>query len=107
MSPYLKSILEFFSSFHRPHPARDWLIVVFFAIVALLFGVGLAAYLFLEVQTGSLVSASAEVPRAPIPVTKDAIKTVVETYQVRATNFVNKSFPGVNLSDPRRPGSKK
>lgn len=85
----------------RPYPARDWVIVLGVSFVVLVAGLTLATRLFLGVQTGSLIGAPVETPRAPLPVSRDAIKTVLEAYQVRAANFAKKSFVPVDLSDPR------
>ena len=91
----------------RPYPARDWLIVLSISGMLCALGFMLAAYLFFGVQTGTLIDSSSEVPRAPIPVTKEAITSVLDSYQVRAANFANKTFPAVDLLDPRARAVKK
>jgi len=103
----LNTLTDFLKNLSRPYPTRDWIIVGGIGLVLFLGGAGVAAQLFWGTQTGSIVSASADVPRAPIPVSRDAIKYVIETYQVRATNYQNKIFPAVTLSDPRPKSSTK
>jgi hypothetical protein len=97
----LAVLTDFFTDLARPYPTRDWIIVAVCGLILFVSGAGVAAQLFWGTQTGSIVSASADVPRAPIPVSRDAIQFVIETYQVRATNYQNKAFPAVTLSDPR------
>lgn len=88
-------------TFARPYPARDWLFISCVACVVGVAGMLLAGYLFIAVQTGSIVSSGTEVPRAPIPVSRDAIQNVLTIYQTKASNYASKTFPAVDLSDPR------
>lgn len=97
----LATVVKFFQSFSRPFPARDWFVVSLVGLLVFVGGAAIAAQLFWGAQTGSIIAASADVPRAPIPVSRDAIVKVVEIYQSRATNYQNKTFPSVTLSDPR------
>jgi hypothetical protein len=85
----------------QPYPGRDWTIVLVLGALLCSGGIIFAGYIFLGVQTGSIVSGTTNTPRAPIPVSRDAIKTVLDTYQARANNFASKTFPAVDLSDPR------
>lgn len=97
----LSLLTEFFKNLRRPHPARDWFLVCAVACVVGCVGLVIAVRLFLGVQTGTLFGAPVDVPRAPLPVSREAMKAVLESYQVRAANFANKSFVPVDLSDPR------
>lgn len=92
---------KFLQEFARPFPTRDWLGIAIIGLLVFAGGAAIAAQLFWGAQTGSIIAASADVPRAPIPVSRDAIAKVVEIYQSRATNYQNKAFPSVTLSDPR------
>lgn len=97
----LATITQLLAGLRRPYPARDWLVTLAVGGGLSVIGFALAAYIFLGVQTGSIVSGTTNTPRAPIPVSRDAIKTVLDTYQARANNFASKTFPPVDLSDPR------
>lgn len=97
----LAVLTKFFQGMTRPYPGRDWAIVLCVAGGLSVSGIVFAGYVFLGVQTGSIVSGTTNTPRAPIPVSRDAIKTVLDTYQIRANNFATKTFPAVDLSDPR------
>ena len=101
MDVSLAPLLTFFKNLQRPHPARDWLIVSTVSGIIGILGIALAAYLFFAVQTGSIISGATEVPRAPVPVSAEAVKNVLDTYQTRANNYASKTFPAVDLSDPR------
>jgi hypothetical protein len=103
----LTLLTKLFGTLTKPYPARDWLFIVLASGLLAALGFIVAAYLFLGVQTGSIVDASVAPPRAPIPVTKEAIQKVLETYQARAAGFANKSFPAVELSDPRSRAARK
>lgn len=91
----------FLKNLARPYPARDWLIIASVSGLLTLGGMALAAYLFVAVQTGSIAGGAVEAPRAPIPVSRDAISAVLATYQAKANNFANKTFPAVTLTDPK------
>lgn len=97
----LSIVVKWLQGFNRPYPARDWALVAALTLIVALSGVGFAGYLFWGVQTGTIIAAAQEVPRAPIPVSRAAIVEVLETYQARATNYAAKNFVGVNLIDPR------
>lgn len=97
----LEIILKWITSLGRPYPARDWAAVALFGAILALIGVGLAGYLFWGTQTGTIVAASQDVPRAPIPVSRDAIKKVLEIYEARATNYAGRNFIVVDVTDPR------
>lgn len=101
MTTDVSTVLQWLAGFRKPYPGRDWAIVAGIALVLLFSGLAFAGYLFWSVQTGAIISASQEVPRAPIPVSRDAIKKVLETYGARATNYAAQNFVGVNLADPR------
>lgn len=97
----LQTILNFLADFNKPYPAREWAIIGLLALTLFIGGTVVAAQLFWNIQTGGIIAASANVPRAPLPVSADTIKKVIELYQTRAQNYQNKSFPGVTLADPR------
>jgi hypothetical protein len=101
MNLNLVALTKFFQGMTRPYPGRDWVIILGVVGGLSVSGIAFAAYIFLGVQTGSIVSGTTNTPRAPIPVSRDAIKTVLDTYQIRANNFASKTFPAVDLSDPR------
>ena len=103
----LHSIADFFKNLTRPYPTRDWALIAGLSFILFIGGAVIAGQLFWGTQTGSIVTASADVPRAPIPVSRDAIKKVIEIYQTRATQYQNKVFPAVTLSDPRSKTQKK
>ena len=107
MGDITQILQRFTKDLGRPYPARDWLIICAIAGTVGVLGCALAIYMFLGVQTGSIVSGGTEVPRAPIPVSRDAIKTVLETYQARASNYASKTFAPVDLVDPRPRSTKK
>lgn len=100
-------ITKLFADLGRPFPARDWLAILLLTVVLGGAGVLFAGYVFLGVQTGTLIPSGAAVPRAPIPVTKEAIQSVLTTYQARAGNYASKVFPPVDLSDPRARNTKR
>ncbi len=97
----VSTVLQWLAGFRKPYPGRDWAIVAGVSLVLMLCGLAFAGYLFWGVQTGAIISAAQQVPRAPIPVSRDAIKKVLETYSARATNYAAQNFVGVNLTDPR------
>ncbi len=97
----ISALSTFFKNLARPYPARDWFIICACAALVCAAGLVLTARLFLGVQTGSIIGAPVEVPRAPLPVSRDAMKIVLESYQTRAANFAKKSFAPVDLADPR------
>lgn len=103
MNIELTSLTAWFTAFKRPAPARDWALIAGVAALVALSGVGFAGYLFWSTQTGSIVAASQEVLRAPIPVSRDAIKKVLENYEARATNYVGQNFIVVDVIDPHPP----
>ncbi len=97
----LSTLLNILADFKKPYPAREWAMIMLISLVLFVGGAVVAAQLFWSIQTGGIVAASADVPRAPIPVSKDAMKKVIELYQTRAQNYQNKAFPPVTLVDPR------
>lgn len=97
----LQTILNVLADFNKPYPAREWAIIAALSLVLFAGGAVVAGQLFWSIQTGGIVAASTDVPRAPIPVSQDSIKKVIELYQTRAQNYQNKVFPGVTLADPR------
>jgi hypothetical protein len=103
----LTSVLEWFQSLRIPDSTRDWAIIVSLSSVVALGGIVLGGYLFWGTQTGSIVAASQDVPRAPIPVSREGIKRVLEAYQTRAINYTGRNFVAVDLFDPRPPTPKK
>jgi hypothetical protein len=98
----IASLTKALSHMTRPHPARDWMIIAVMSCIVCVIGVGVSAQLFLSIQTGSLVSGGTNAPKPTIPVTQEAIRGVLETYQTRAAAYVSKSFVVYDLSDPRK-----
>jgi hypothetical protein len=97
----LKTIGHWIAGLTTPYPARDWALIAACGFLVGCAGIVLAGYMFFATQTGSIVAASADVPRPPIPVSPDALKVVLETYTARAADFASRNFVSVNLSDPR------
>lgn len=96
----LKTLFAQIADLAWPHPARDWAIVLLTAVIVAAGATGMAGYRFWTIQVGSIVSASADVPRAPMPVSRDLIKKVIETYQQRAVNYTARNFLVFTLNDP-------
>ena len=97
----LDFMYKWFRSLVVPDPARDWAIIATISLVVIITGASLAVYLFWGTQTGSIIAAGQEVPRAPIPVSREGIKRVLEAYQTSAINYTSRNFVVVDLNDPR------
>ena len=91
----------------RPYPTRDWGIVLALTLIVFLGGTSMASYRFWTIQTGSIVAAAADTPRAPTPVSRDLMKKVIEEYQQRAANYSARNFLTFTLNDPFIPARKK
>ncbi len=91
----------------RPSPGRDWIIAACVVGVLALVAIGISAYMFWSIQTGSIVAAGAAAPRAPTPVSRDSMKKVIDSYQERAANYTARNFAAFNLNDPRPVTKKK
>ncbi|HEY4473791.1 MAG TPA: hypothetical protein VI957_01345 [Candidatus Paceibacterota bacterium] len=93
---------KFFVSLLSAHPARDWLLILFFAAFLLVFELAYAGYLFYGIQSGGIVgTADTAVEVAPSVTAKD-LEKVLEVYRVRKTDFETRNFKLPPLSDPAR-----
>jgi hypothetical protein len=85
----------------RPSATRDWRIVLAVASAVVVGGTALAVYLFFGVQSGSIIAAASGAPTPPNPVSRAALKQVLDKYRVRKANYDAKSFPAFPVVDPR------
>lgn len=103
----MEKLNAYIKSLGTPYPLRDWFTIV---MCAALFGViviAVAAYLFLGIQTGSLVGAETVAREMPSPVSRAEMKKSIDVYTERAVNYEAKNFPFEPLSDPFIPVAKK
>lgn len=97
---FAMNIIDFFKSFGRPHPSRDWLFALIVLTIALAVLLGVAIFLFLGIRSGVIVgSAEGVVPIAPT-VTRGELEAVLDAYQKKEINFDAENYPTPSLSDP-------
>ncbi len=88
-----------FSLSLKPHPARDWLALLFLVMfVGVLLAIA-AVLWFVGIETGTLF-ATAPASRAPAGATKPELDAVLAAYQSRAAATSTLTVP---LRDPARP----
>lgn len=99
---YLTAALSFVMSLSRPHPARDWALIVVLGLIGFVVCVGFAVYLFLGIRSGVIVgNAEGAAPITPA-VTKGEISSTLEAYTQRSANFDAQNYPRPPLTDPAR-----
>lgn len=99
----LNAFLAWLASLGTPYPARDWALILLLATLLCIGHIAFAAYLFVGVQTGSILSGTTRIPEPPRAISREAIKLAIESYQVRAANYAAKNFTTVRVIDPRPP----
>jgi len=98
----VKNATSFLISFTKPHPSRDWLLLLAVFSAGFVFCIGIAGFLFLGIRSGTIVGrAEGNTPSAP-SVTRGELKEVLGTYQKKETNFNARNYPTPALSDPSR-----
>lgn len=90
-----------------PYPRRDWIAVVVVAGIVLVLSVGVAGYFFFGIQTGALLEAAVPPKNPPPPVSRVDLKTAIDLYTTRLTNFEGKNIPAEDLFDPHAVVQKK
>ncbi|MEK7063657.1 MAG: hypothetical protein AAB955_03135 [Patescibacteria group bacterium] len=83
-----------------PYPARDWLVAVTTGALIVLAGIGIAAYLFLGVRTGTLIEAGTPRGTPPEPVPRQEMSRVLERYGIRLVNYDSANVPTFDIFDP-------
>jgi len=95
-----KSAITFVVSFTKPHPSRDWLLLLAVFFIGLLSCFSIAAFLFLGIRSGTIVGNAGETAPVLPSVTRTELQGVVETYQKKETNFNARNYSRPSLSDP-------
>ncbi len=91
---------EFFASLGTPHPLRDWILLLSFAVVGLVVVVGIGVYYFFGIQSGTIIGdTSAQISPAP-RVSRVELEKMVETFTQRAVNFEAGAIEVPEFSDP-------
>ena len=86
----------------RPHPARDWAIVFFIALILFAVNAIYAGYLFFGMRSGAIVGTAEITVEAPPSVTREKIESVLGIYRVRKTEYENNARELPPLPDPAR-----
>ena len=98
-------IKRFFSSFTRPKPARDWLLLLFVSAFVFILSAAYAVYLYIGINSGAAFSGSIEVQTPRVPLTQDELDSLFNAYQSRRTNFMAHSLTAPSLIDPTKAGT--
>ncbi|MEK7613390.1 MAG: hypothetical protein AAB439_00740 [Patescibacteria group bacterium] len=94
------SLNDFVRSLSRPHPIRDWFLLIILGAGTLISLVTFAVYYFLGIQSGSIIGdASQNV--TPIPrVSRVELQEVVDVHTLRAVNYEEGEISIPDISDP-------
>jgi hypothetical protein len=96
----LNFVLDWFKTFGKPNPTRDWLSILAISTVIFIAGAAWAGYIFLGIQTGSLIQAGSDAHKPPAPISRAEIQKVLDLYRARVANYQAQNFPSYPLNDP-------
>jgi hypothetical protein len=109
-SPF--SIKKLFSSSGRPHPVRDWLLLLAAVLLLFVFGLVWNLYLFYQLESGKVIGSAVVPPPAAVASPQTSVTDVQHVFQERATEegkyqkeyrFADPSLSGTSSSIPAAP----
>lgn len=99
---FLDKTLDIARSLVRPHPLRDWYIVLAFVTVVFISVVATTTGLFLGIRSGSITTPPNIAVGALPSISREKLEETVAEYELRQINYVAGNIRTPDVSDPSR-----
>lgn len=84
----LTGIVKKISYGERPHPWRDWLIIVIVTVVLVAVAAGWSHYLFVHISSGEIFGAPAQTGNDASESSLEAVRTTFEKRSIERTHYL-------------------
>lgn len=100
MKNFYKNTITFFTSLTRPHPLRDWYIIL--SISGMLFVVllSVALYFFIGLQSGAIIVPKDGGGITSPNVSREDLRSAIDAYDERRLNFESDNIGVPDVSNP-------
>ncbi|MFQ5540711.1 MAG: hypothetical protein ACE5F4_00460 [Candidatus Paceibacteria bacterium] len=99
---YATRFLALIASFGKPHPTRDWYVVLALSALVVIWTVLIASYLFFGLRSGDIISPGAAGTDPAPSVSRETIERVTALYETRALNYEEGNIRLPQTPDPSR-----